>query len=837
MIYCPKCGTANRRGSRFCNECGELLPAQTTLRCPMCGAMNPVGNAYCDRCNARIIPLGSQSTEEQEPTPLKGLSLPTIPLREQWEQQPSQEVQPAGEEDWLAQLRGLAEQETPQVSEAETTEPPARPRGWAAEEPTPGIGAGGMEDWLAQLRGSTGPESPAAGGETEEAADWLSQLRTAATEEARAPEGPPAIPEPAEIPDWLRGLGPVEAAPTRREERAEAPKAPVIPEVPFEETAPVKPPPAPAEMPDWLREIARPTAAPAGIEFEPETPAKPAPAPAEMPDWLSEIAAPAAPPPTADITPEEALRPTPTRLEIPDWLSEIAAPETAPHPVSTAPEEALRPTPTPGPVEIPDWLSEIAAPETAPPEPAAPAPEEAEIPNWLRELTQAESIAPTPATSAVFVETTPTTPAPVPSEIPDWLREMAPPLTEAAPSAPPLEVPPTAVSEMPAWLADLEPVPSPMPSTPVFEGIPQVSTAALGAETIAAEGLVRAEIPEWLQAMRPREEAGAPTVEEDTFETAGPLGGLRGLLTPIAEIPHTRERAPSAKITAASVARAQLLQSLVTRPAEAPPVKAYMRGISLGEQILHMLVRLLLAFAIAGALLIPHIPGLDIQIPRLTLPAGSAAVQGMHTAVEGIGPDSPVLVAIEYGPTEADELDLVAKPILAHLLARQARILVASTRPEGEAMAARILAEGQYIPVGYRPGGSTGAAQLLADTEIKAGARPALILVLAAQPAPLRGWVEQVRAKYGTGAPPIVAGVSAALEPVANPYLDSNAGQLRGMVSGLSGAATYEMLQSVQGEASERLNVLAVGHAAVVVLIISGLIIYVLAGPRRRGRQ
>jgi hypothetical protein len=26
MIYCPKCGTANRDGSKFCNECGGRLP-------------------------------------------------------------------------------------------------------------------------------------------------------------------------------------------------------------------------------------------------------------------------------------------------------------------------------------------------------------------------------------------------------------------------------------------------------------------------------------------------------------------------------------------------------------------------------------------------------------------------------------------------------------------------------------------------------------------------------------------------------------------------------------------------------------------------------------------
>ena len=50
----------------------------------MCGAMNPIGNAYCDKCSARLIPMAAQPPEETEhkPAPIKGLSLPTIPLDE-----------------------------------------------------------------------------------------------------------------------------------------------------------------------------------------------------------------------------------------------------------------------------------------------------------------------------------------------------------------------------------------------------------------------------------------------------------------------------------------------------------------------------------------------------------------------------------------------------------------------------------------------------------------------------------------------------------------------------------------------------------------------------------
>ncbi|MBN1810695.1 MAG: zinc ribbon domain-containing protein, partial [Anaerolineae bacterium] len=172
MLYCPKCGSANRRGSRFCNECGEMLPMYTGLRCPMCGTMNPVQNAYCDQCNARIVPMTapSEKESEREQPPIRGLSLPTISL----DDQPSPTMPP--------------EQE-------------------AGEE---------TGDWLTQLRGSTDEgemETLATEGEEESAEDWLAQLRDSAetVEGVPTPE-PEAIAEPiepAEIPDWLRDLGPV----------------------------------------------------------------------------------------------------------------------------------------------------------------------------------------------------------------------------------------------------------------------------------------------------------------------------------------------------------------------------------------------------------------------------------------------------------------------------------------------------------------------------------------------------------------------------------------------------------------------------------------------------
>jgi hypothetical protein len=71
----------------------------------------------------------------------------------------------------------------------------------------------------------------------------------------------------------------------------------------------------------------------------------------------------------------------------------------------------------------------------------------------------------------------------------------------------------------------------------------------------------------------------------------------------------------------------------------------------------------------------------------------------------------------------------------------------------------------------------------------------------------------------------ILAG-SAALEPAASPFLDPSAGQLRGSIHGLSGAAAYEALRGARGDAIRSLNALTAGHIAIVSLMIVGAIFY-----------
>jgi hypothetical protein len=51
-IRCPKCGSDNREGARFCSDCATPFGA----RCPKCGADNRPGAKFCDSCSAPLNP-------------------------------------------------------------------------------------------------------------------------------------------------------------------------------------------------------------------------------------------------------------------------------------------------------------------------------------------------------------------------------------------------------------------------------------------------------------------------------------------------------------------------------------------------------------------------------------------------------------------------------------------------------------------------------------------------------------------------------------------------------------------------------------------------------------
>ena len=51
-VVCPKCGTANPAGSKFCNNCGSSLSVST--KCSNCGFENAAGAKFCNNCGNKL---------------------------------------------------------------------------------------------------------------------------------------------------------------------------------------------------------------------------------------------------------------------------------------------------------------------------------------------------------------------------------------------------------------------------------------------------------------------------------------------------------------------------------------------------------------------------------------------------------------------------------------------------------------------------------------------------------------------------------------------------------------------------------------------------------------
>jgi hypothetical protein len=519
--------------------------------------------------------------------------------------------------------------------------------------------------------------------------------------------------------------------------------------------------------------------------------------------------------------------------EIPDWLRELRPePEALPTLVEAeAPPLAVEAEPA---EEPPAWLKELGpAPEGEVPvfEEAEEVPTEEEAPELLRELgppelAAEEAVEAPPAVLDVEVPT---------DEVPDWLKELGPPVT----------------AERPA-VEEEAPLP---PPTPMKE---EVSPPVAAEEAVEVEGLAQAEIPAWLQELRTREveegDAEALGVLE-AVETTGLLAGIQGVLPvePIVSGPH---KAPPAPTTAVTVGpeQANLFREIITQePAPVPEVVAPRRA-RIWEGVLRRLIYLLIALAV----IIPLFGGGD-WFGEAELPAGAA--MEFYDTIQNLPSESVVLLAFDYDPSTAAEMDRLAEPVLWHLMDRNVRLMTVSLLPTGPAVAGNLLdrVAGEhggyqygknYVNLGYIPGQAAAPNELASDLRAlvpqdyrqgkSLGEFPAtqdvngiqdvsLMIEFAAQQRTLQWWIEQVGSQYQVE---IMAAVSAALEPTATPY--HNSGQLVGLISGLPNAAQYEIKTSKWPSlAIASVDSQSVAHLAIVALIVLGSLASLVSARRK----
>ena len=241
---------------------------------------------------------------------------------------------------------------------------------------------------------------------------------------------------------------------------------------------------------------------------------------------------------------------------------------------------------------------------------------------------------------------------------------------------------------------------------------------------------------------------------------------------------------------------------------------------------LSALIRLALSALLVLVVALPFVSS-DYAVGDLTPPEDRPALTSMYDLLDDLAQDEYVLVALEYGPTAAGELDALADLLLRHIVAKSAKPVIVSSNPIALIHAQNIIrkinrsvaaagisleANQDYYLLRYLPGGALGLRELsenfadvarvsakgeLTGLEVSALEDMSLILLIAESAEDLRLWVEQVLPETEDARLLVATGYAA--EPLAAAYADS-LDEVVGLVVGFRDAYLYsEKLATAYG--------------------------------------
>jgi hypothetical protein len=430
-------------------------------------------------------------------------------------------------------------------------------------------------------------------------------------------------------------------------------------------------------------------------------------------------------------------------------------------------------------------------------------------------------------------------------------------------------------AELPDWMEALRPPEAeeePFSGEELAAAGEAVDWLVLSAEAEDEEGLVRADIPAWLLALKPlelREEEETEAEEvvpvEEPPEEGGLLAGLIGTL-PVEMLiaqPRAVTSPAAAELPSADTPQARLFAEIVRRPPESAPKPMAQPQAALIPRWPLWIIYL----ALIAVVTVPLLVGQPLLV-RSAEP--SPAVESLYQSVESLEAGSRVLVAFDYDPTTSGEMDVLARSVVEHVMDKGAGVVAVSLLPAGPATAEMVLDEaaqgrpgyaedpGQlYANLGYLPG-QMAAVRLLGESVERALPRDfratplaelgaaagvtdlesfALIIELAAAQETLRWWVEQAATPYDV---PLSAAVGASVGPIARAYYETESRQLEGLIAGVPGAAEYDALVNnqdvLEGPSAMRLDAQLAGHLVFIVVLVAGAVVQSTRGRVGRGQ-
>ena len=269
--------------------------------------------------------------------------------------------------------------------------------------------------------------------------------------------------------------------------------------------------------------------------------------------------------------------------------------------------------------------------------------------------------------------------------------------------------------------------------------------------------------------------------------------------------------------------------------------------------------------------------GLSVLLPKLypdlfTLPIkASSHSQRVFDEIDALKEDSKVLVSFEYGPSTKPEIHPSAIALLNHLFSKDIKVYAVALWADGNFMATEAfsqVADGygkkygvDYVNLGFKPGGEAVVKGLASDIrtmytvdllgndidsiEMMKGVTNLLdldfIFSLSAGYPGSKEWVQFACDPLGI---PMSTGCTSIQVTDVIPYVEND--QIKGILSGMPGAAEYEQLVqdalnergiSVSpGKASINMAAQSMAHVIIVLLIILGNITYYLTRkPVKKG--
>ncbi len=782
--------------------------------------------------------------------------------------------------EWLSGMDGVddasPEDETPALGAEDADLPDWLSDDAEESESIPSAAEGDLPEWLSGMDEVEAPsldgETPSLGAEDADVPDWLADFSAqeeAQTEEAPKPQKPFDIDTGALYGLLAEDSDDLESTPAVASDLPEQqpdlePQVPSITDAsPQQEQLPALGETDDESLPDWL-----------SGEDESESAVPSTAAEGELPDWLADFDEQEEAPTEAVDQLPEADSSFAAESDLPDWLSEG----------SEAAEESVA-SATDRDGDLPDWLtaekasdialaagvakavgeisesSDLLADRDDEIESAAPSAAESEVPDWLSGIEGVETSASEEAVSTFADQ----------EEVPDWLSDIDTGAVEADPSV---------EEDLPDWLSDIngvEEMPESEPdlsptsadesrAVPDWLHEPEISLPAAdddieAAPVVAAhldidddfdddllemdsladwiadepqdeidqaqektgpfDGLEPAELPGWLAAMRPVESAASDAAgaeKRGPMENAGPLAGLYGVLAAEPDISRLKKPpvySSKLQITDAQQSHANVLQELLE--AESQPLALPLPPLLSSQRVYRIIlstIMLVIAFVavLAGS-----------EIAAMPSPGNiPPGVEKTRDLVNSLTQDDTALIAFDYEPGLAGEMDTTSAAVVDHMMLKGAKLVLVSTSPTGPALAERFISNvqgthgyvsgSQYVNLGYVPGGVTGLGAFARtpqwvfpdtlngapawETEPLKNIREisdfALVVLITDNPNTARAWVEQVNPELD--AVPLVALVSAQAEPMVRPYFDNQQNQIDGLVSGLTGGAAYEVV-------------------------------------------